>query len=319
MTVRHYKHTDASAPVLSGQAGALIGVLRACLVDGYGALDGAGWTVPYEDAPTNRIAFRQPAGLSNERYLWLDDTNPNGAVVRAYDIMSDIDTGTDQFTGADVRYWQKSSAADTTPRGWHLYTDDVAGSFWLFVQRSNAVEPPTDGGFSPYGFGDVAQFSFDAAVQRSWLITDSNQNSAVLTSPLIAVDLTLLSTKANGYLYPIQGIGSGPGTISLCASAMVRNGSVNIGRSSPFGGVASDVVGERIFVAGVDGITPSPLSGYLPGLHPPYALGDVTTSGGVVEGVGGKSFSKIVLSNRSSGFPASRGLWYVDLTGPWGA
>lgn len=38
MTVRVYRSTEFGAPVLSGQAGALIGVLDACLVNGFGSL-----------------------------------------------------------------------------------------------------------------------------------------------------------------------------------------------------------------------------------------------------------------------------------------
>ena len=36
MTVTVYRYDDTSAPTLTGSAGALVALLRACLVDGYG-------------------------------------------------------------------------------------------------------------------------------------------------------------------------------------------------------------------------------------------------------------------------------------------
>ena len=44
MTVHVYKHTDAGAPVLTGEVGALKNLLKACLVDGYNAVSVASIT-----------------------------------------------------------------------------------------------------------------------------------------------------------------------------------------------------------------------------------------------------------------------------------
>lgn len=44
-TVTLYSSTDTNAPVLNGNAGSLITVLTACLVNGYGSKAGAGWTL----------------------------------------------------------------------------------------------------------------------------------------------------------------------------------------------------------------------------------------------------------------------------------
>jgi hypothetical protein len=61
MPTRVYRSTDPGAPVLRGSVGSLIAVLRACLVDGYGALAPAGWSMPYTDGqtPPQRAHFRQ--------------------------------------------------------------------------------------------------------------------------------------------------------------------------------------------------------------------------------------------------------------------
>jgi hypothetical protein len=61
MPTRVYKSMDPGAPVLRGSVGSLIAVLRACLVDGYGSLAPAGWSMPYTDGqtPPQRAHFRQ--------------------------------------------------------------------------------------------------------------------------------------------------------------------------------------------------------------------------------------------------------------------
>lgn len=59
MTTRLYRSTDVGAPVMEYAVGALNAVLKACLVDGYGALPAAGWSHEVADAATNRAAFVQ--------------------------------------------------------------------------------------------------------------------------------------------------------------------------------------------------------------------------------------------------------------------
>ena len=98
MTVRFYSSSDAGAPAVRGNTpGDIINLLTKCLVDGYGAKAGAGWTKPYTG--TNVAAFRQGAG-SNGMYLRIDDTsteagNRNARIV-GYETMSDVNTGAPQ-------------------------------------------------------------------------------------------------------------------------------------------------------------------------------------------------------------------------------
>ena len=65
MTTRLYRSSDASAPAMEYVAGSLNAVLKACLVDGYGALPAAGWSYEVADAATNRAAFVQGASPDN--------------------------------------------------------------------------------------------------------------------------------------------------------------------------------------------------------------------------------------------------------------
>lgn len=151
MTVRIYRNTDASAPVLSGTAGALVAVLDACLVAGYGSKTAAGWAKSYSG--TNKAAYRQPAG-SNQFYLRVDDTGATEARLVGYETMSDVDTGTGPFpTSAQQSgglYFYKSSAASAAARPWVLVTNGKI--FYLFTASDGTT-------FSQgCGFGDPASY-----------------------------------------------------------------------------------------------------------------------------------------------------------------
>lgn len=152
MTVRFYASTDSGAPTLSGTAGALIAVLKACLVDGYGSKASSGWT--QEFSGTNIAVFRPPSGTRMR--LRVNDTDSSDARVRGYEAMSDVNTGTGLFP-TDVQanggsYMHKSSAGGT-PRGWVLVADQKR--FILIVAQSAATVDASSSLGQGLFFGDV--------------------------------------------------------------------------------------------------------------------------------------------------------------------
>lgn len=147
MPVRVYRSTDQGAPTLNGTAGSLINVLSACLVDGYGGKQPAGWSKPYSGSGV--AVFRQGqwnGNVSRPQYYLrvLDDGSLQAAgreaAVRAYEAMTDTsDSGTNPFptpqqmaSGLCVR---KSHFADTGARGWILAADHR--TFFLLVYHSS--------------------------------------------------------------------------------------------------------------------------------------------------------------------------------------
>src|SRR5574337_1555206 len=107
MTVNVYRSSDASAPVLTGQAGSLITVLDACLISGYGSKSPAGWVKPYSG--TNLAAYRAATG--NQFYFRVDDSGTVEARISGYETMSDVNTGTGQFpTTADRKSTRLNSS-----------------------------------------------------------------------------------------------------------------------------------------------------------------------------------------------------------------
>lgn len=159
MTVRVYRSTDASAPVLSGSAGALTALLHACLVTGYGAAVAAGWA--REFTSTNKAVFR--AAVGNRMRLRVDDTSTTEARIIGYEVMTDADTGTGPFpTNGQVSgglYCRKSDTADGTARPWIVIADERRFYFLNNSGGSDISVGPTGTQLSgSFFFGEIASF-----------------------------------------------------------------------------------------------------------------------------------------------------------------
>jgi hypothetical protein len=150
-----YKSSDASAPTLTGQVGSLIGVLDACLVNGYGAKSAAGWTKAFSG--TNIAAYRQ---ASTGLYLSVDDSasgtgGAKEALIRGYEAMTAVLTGTNPFpTSVQIASglnWRKSTTADATARGWMVIAD--SRTLYMFVLTGD-----TAGLYYLHSFGDFYSF-----------------------------------------------------------------------------------------------------------------------------------------------------------------
>lgn len=137
MTVRVYKSTDASAPVLNGLAGSLVTVLDAVLVNGYGTMTAAGWAKPFSG--TNKAVYRSATanGGSGLYYRVLDDATVTDfnypylasskfCGIVGYESMSSVDTGTNPFSGATsttTLMIMKSATSDSITRDWVIIAD----------------------------------------------------------------------------------------------------------------------------------------------------------------------------------------------------
>jgi len=163
MTVRIYKSTDASAPVLTGQTGKLVDLLDAVLVNGYGALTAAGWTIAYTD--TGKRVYTMAAGGTGFS-LDVDDAGPGAgsfreARVRGVETPTGIGTGTNYFpttgqtavTNASLVI-RKSATTDATARPWTIIAD--GHTFYLFVETGDLT---TNFAVYPFMFGDFFTYS----------------------------------------------------------------------------------------------------------------------------------------------------------------
>jgi hypothetical protein len=169
MTVRVYKSTDGSAPVLTGQVGSLTALLDAILVNGYGALTAAGWTIGFRRRPTSAAYLQNLTGANNPSgmLLYVDDTGPGaggcarGAGVRLRDDVGDhpdrhravSDLGQSAI-GVGTLVIRKSNTADATARAWTIVANGQ--SIYLFIETGDQSVPMGCGVFM---FGDIKRTS----------------------------------------------------------------------------------------------------------------------------------------------------------------
>lgn len=265
MTVTVYRSDDASAPVLTAAAGDLIALLDACLVNGYGSRPAAGWGKPFSG--TSLAAYRAPAG--NRFYLRVDDSALQYPIVRGYEAMTGIDTGTGPFpTTAQLAGGirpVKSSTTGTVSHPWVLIASTRAFYLWIsfVVTDIGAPASTTDVLF----FGDLVSY-LPGDAYGTMLIgkvaADITANNTVLGNALNATGVDVSGHYlARSYL---QDGGSYP----ACALQSLPANSTSIGGAGcaypdP---VTGGLLLERVRIA-EGGATNKLVRGHLPGLFNP--------------------------------------------------
>lgn len=255
LTPTVYKSTDPGAPALTGQTGSLRDVLRAVLVNGYGsggdAKAGAGWTEVFSG--TNVSAFRNSPITGTGGYLRVDDSstyagsNARSALMRTYEAMSDVDTGTGPSpTAAQVAsglLMPKSKTLDSTSRAWVVIANE--GFFYLF----------TDPGSTTSGWVNVAHvpmFCGDLVSRKP-----GDAYHFALIAPEIAA-ISGLGTNIQSMFFGLVNTSTPPSTsgVFLLRDRLAASGAKRCGISS-----LSDA--DQSNVLGAGGTYPDPVSGGL--------------------------------------------------------
>lgn len=188
-----YRSTDAAAPVLTGQAGSLIAVLDACLVNGYTGKAAAGWTKAF--AGTNAASYRQGSGP-----LFYVDVGDNGAGTGSfkearfavYDAMTAVATGSNK-TPSSTSYFicRKSMTLDATARAWLI----VADSATVYLFTKGVIDDATV--WSGLAFGDFIPTA-PSDPNRMIIIGRTLENNSGTTVETIA-DQGLVSDALSGH------------------------------------------------------------------------------------------------------------------------
>lgn len=209
MTVRVYRSTDTGAPQLSGQAGALVGVLDACLVNGYNSNNppSSGWTIAFTG--TNQRIYRQPTG-TNQLYLRVDDTGTTSAQVFGCETASAIGTGsqTNLFPttvqqASPGLFWLKSSVASAATRPWIMVATNKM--FYLWVLTNGLFGFGTAQG-ELFWFGDIVSHK---VATSGYQIVQVNGTRTYDQATNYASGTTYTATVAiDGVSYPISVLGS---------------------------------------------------------------------------------------------------------------
>jgi hypothetical protein len=238
MTVRVYRSTDASAPVLTGQVGSLTALLDAVLVNGYGALSAAGWTI--NQTTTNKRGYKQNltgANNSSGMLLYVDDTGPGAGAARearvcGFETMSAITpTGTGQFPtsgqsaiGVGTVVIRKSNTADATARAWTIIANGQ--TIYLFIESGDFTAPLAALAFM---FGDFKSYKTSdqyavMIIGRQGENTTAVQNEAFQQIGGAPTGAMTLNNKMFGHYVARSWTGLG--------------GSVNVGKTVDYGKVS---------------------------------------------------------------------------------
>ena len=155
LPVTVYRWDDAGAPSIGTQKPSeIINILRKCLVDGYGSKSPLGWTVAFEDAPTNKIAFRKPTA-QGDGYVQFGDvlgTNPNQGDVRFRTAASM--TALDSFIHPQIEMRFKLASNQLY---WVLIGTEKG--FWFFTHHSLTTPDASTNSAASFFIGDIDSFS----------------------------------------------------------------------------------------------------------------------------------------------------------------
>lgn len=116
-----------------------------------------GWTQAYTG--TNKAAYRTKTG-TNQFYLRVDDSDAQNSLLRGYEAMTAVDTGTNLFpTTAQIAlasglYLYKSNAASGTDRPWRAWSD---GKMLHFIVQPAVTTWGVNAG-AAFHFGDFDSF-----------------------------------------------------------------------------------------------------------------------------------------------------------------
>jgi hypothetical protein len=280
MAINYYRSDDTGAPGLDGQAGSLIALLKACLVDGYDVKPGAGWTVALEDAVNDKIIFRNSAVNGTGRYFRFQDNGHHDATAGtggtkqqlAYyhgcESYTDIDTtlgnfpaianqgdaNSDSTTYNGVTIQKAETSGDAGLRDWIIVADDST-CILLTFHRSGATFQlsgltNTATATALYYFGDVETL-MSAGDPYACVVTGDGYNTSDSISWIRWPDL---DNSNVGYRYKNRGYQGNAGGIKIY-------GWSNIPYSPNAGGAVATATDAQMDTSNTTASYPDPVCG----------------------------------------------------------
>ena len=216
-----YRWDDDNAPVLAindTDNSALVQIVKACLVDGYGSKmpPGAGYSLEFENADGTAIAIKSQSPDSNgfyysiatERALYEDPSKePHINRINMYESMTDAISGINStYSGRLLACYSSSSSYHDEPIAWVLVADDRAFYLFLYIDGDwQLSENPDFDYITAYSngfFGDFNTLSPDPWSSLVWSEVDSEGcNFGALDSYDEAITGAQVK-RSRGGLYP---------------------------------------------------------------------------------------------------------------------
>lgn len=328
-----YSSTDPGAPQLTGQAGALLSVLRAVLVTGYGtapnAKAAAGWTEAFTG--TNKAVFRNSPVEGTGAYLRVDDSatvsgsDGRVALLRVFESMTDVDTGVNPAPTvaqyANGVNWMKSNTADAASKAWVAIANERF--IYLFVNMGTtdagwvgtAYFPAFAGDLVSRKPGDMYCFMLSDVKDSALATYSTGAFTGFLRGPALS---STTAIKGNFLLRPYTGVvGAVP-----CSCAALSDANVQRVWGST-GSYPDAVGGQLMFERGIVAEGAYLARGFMPNVYAPLHdvpfadLQVVTDVAGLPAGTQlfAKSYSQATTS--IIGNLAYRGQLLFDISNAW--
>lgn len=278
-----------------------------------------GWEVAF--SKTNVRVFRSIDPQANGHYLRIDDTAAQDVRVRAFETMSDVDTGTGPFpTDAQMSgggYWRKSQVANATANKWQLFAD--SRFFMPYILTGFAQNATYLLGW-PHGFGDPIALA--PGGDGFCTLLDCTYTGALGGSSNIGLmtwSSSSLTTGARFHARATNGLGGSLMTDMTCLSGSPTEQS---GNAASLGRFSAAVDGRLLFAprgTTINGGLERAPRTLIPGLlHIPQTLlfSDFTF-GDQVDGAGDLIGRRLMILPGLSSPSGWTGYGAVDITGPW--
>lgn len=269
----------------------------------------AGWAKAFTG--TNKAAYKSGSPAASGCVVRIDDTGTTTARMRAYESMTDVDTGVGP-TPADVQfsgglYLFKSDSANANSRKWIVVATDKAVLLLTAYYSSYANDYTTAffGDFPSLKAGDAYNFLLCAE-------TSSTPSQYVGNSSMINAEGSNGLFIVRSYA---QAGGSVPATLRKPGLPSSSGSSSNPPGPNPING-GIEIVPTLVYEG--QGSS-APRRGVLPGLYGiPHNLGAAFDSRQQITAVEGLP-GHVLIGVRYSTASGSNGYRYaVDITGPWG-
>jgi len=275
----------------------------------------AGWEKKFSG--TNKAVFKSLAVEANTSYLWVNDTGTVNANVRAYESMTDVNTGTGAAPtaaeSASGGFWVKSSGANANANRWDLFADTRA---FYFCPTPNSGNNPAHIGQPCYFFGDlIAYKNADAFAVGIFASATAPSNAANYGSVFHGQQGSSMSRVLRSY----AAVGSATPVFPapLCGNSNSYSGAdvlLGVFPAPTDGGLRMS--GIQVMERSLSG-TNAVLRGAMPGIyHVPqsglseyFQRGDITVSGGA------NMVAVYAGGNNQDTTGGGRG--FFDVTGPW--
>lgn len=247
MAVTVYRSDDASAPQIipNNGSGSYLALLKACLIDGYGAKSGAGWTLEEDDIATNGLMLiRNNPTTGTGRYFRIQDngyidstagkagTQTNFATIRGCESYTDVNNTSGNFpnmagdsnpdtTGTTTGLCQRyANATNDLAIPWIITADDRTANILIFNNAEGLAITAAEYNDVPHieVIGDFEPIN-SVVNPNACLLTGYGFTTASSTSYFRALD-TAISTN---YRYLNRGYQGNAGAIEFAVKSVLHN------------------------------------------------------------------------------------------------